>query len=50
MDRKSVLEEQIRELQKLQDKNINSDNRPLDSKIDNAIKISGQIAQLSERI
>jgi hypothetical protein len=50
MDRKSVLEEQIRELQKLQDKNINSDSKALDIKIDNAIKLSEQIARLTERI
>jgi hypothetical protein len=45
MDYKAVLQEQIRELQKLQDKNINSGSC-LETKIDKAIKIAEQIRKI----
>ncbi|HZK83334.1 MAG TPA: hypothetical protein VFC58_01380 [Desulfosporosinus sp.] len=47
MDYKAVLQEQIRELQNLQDKNIRSDG-PLGLKIDNAIKLADQIKKIVE--
>ena len=47
MDYKAVLQEQIRELQNLQDKNIRSDG-PLELKIDNAIKLADQIKEIVE--
>ena len=49
MDIKSVLQEQIRELQKLQDENINS-KFSLDYRIDNAIKLSTQICALCKEV
>lgn len=49
MDIKSVLQEQIRELQKLQDENINS-KYSLDDRIDNAIKLSTQICALCKEV
>ena len=45
MDYKSVLQEQIRELQKLQDENINADIG-MSVKIDNATKVAEQIRKI----
>jgi hypothetical protein len=47
MDYKSVLQEQIRELQKLQDENVKS-NVQVSVKVDNAVKIAEQIRKIVE--
>lgn len=45
MNYKSVIEEQIRELQKLQDQNIRS-AAPINHVIENAVKIAEQIRKI----
>jgi len=45
VDYKSVLQEQIRELQKLQDENVKSNDR-VSTKIQNAVVIAEQIRKI----
>ena len=47
MDYKSVLQEQVRELQKLQDENVKS-GISVSAKIENAIAIAEQIRKIVE--